>query len=229
MGSRKLEAEATSWLGVVKFHRGQLEDAERLCTHAREWLARTSDSYFQVQNLVRGLAVFALARGNPKLAERWLQEALPIALEIGGWVVVETYRFLSDALLRQGRIDDAGRLASFAGRNLPEEDLYARASVLLARAAVAAAAGDEGGTSRGYDQAIMLLEELNMPVEVAESRLAYGRALRRLNRSDGALIQLERAREALCAMRAEGVRFEVERELEEIREGAGPAGPLVRA
>lgn len=229
MGSRKLEAEATSWLGVVKFHRGQLEDAERLCTQAREWLARTSDSYFQVQNLVRGLGVLAFARGDPKLAERWLQEALPIALEIGGWVVVETYRFLSEALLRQGRLDDARKLASFAGRNLPEEDLYARASVRLAEAAVAAAAGDEHGTSRGYDEALTLLEKLNMPVEVAESRLAYARALRRLNRSEDALAQLERAREALCAMRADGVRFEVERELEEIREGAGPAGPLVRA
>jgi predicted ATPase/class 3 adenylate cyclase len=215
MGSRRFEAEATAWLGLVKFYRGDSEEAERLCRQARDWLDRTCDSYFQVQNLVRGLAVYALARGDAKLAEKWLQEALPIALDIGGWVVVETYRFLTEALVRQGRLDDARELASFAGRNLPEEDLYARASVLLAEASVAAAERDLDEASRCYGEALTLLERLNMPVELGEVRLAYGRALRRFGDDEGARSELERARAAFTAMRAEGMLREVDRELSE--------------
>src|SRR5207244_7355717 len=91
MGSHRVEAEATSWLGIVKYYRGELDEAERLGLQAREWLERTCDSYFQVQNLVSGLAVYALARGDTRRAESWLREALPTALEIGGWLVVEAY------------------------------------------------------------------------------------------------------------------------------------------
>jgi class 3 adenylate cyclase/tetratricopeptide (TPR) repeat protein len=228
MGSRKLEAEATSWLGFVKLYRGESKEAERLCLLARDWLDRTSDTYFQVQNLIRGLALPALERGELEEAERRLQEALPIALDIGGWVVVETYRFLTETLVRQGRLEDARELAGFAGRNVPEEDAYARAGVLLAHAAVCAGVGDASGTRSRFEEAMALLEDLNVPVELAEVRLAYARALRRLGDEPAARVELERAREAFAAMGAEGVLHQVERELAE-SEGAGPPGPLVRA
>jgi class 3 adenylate cyclase/predicted ATPase len=229
MGSRKLEAEATCWLGTVRFYRGQPEEGARLWMQARSWLEVTSDSYFQVQNLVRGLAVYELARNDPKAAERWLKEALPIALEIGGWVVVETYRFLTEALLRQGRLDDARELVSFARRNLPEEDLWARSDVLLAGAAVASFAGDAATSVAGYEEALRLLAEVNMQFEIAETRLAFARALRRLGDGERARSQLEQARDLFTEMQASGVLAEIERELAEIEEGAGPAGPLVRA
>ena len=131
-----------------------------------------------MQNLVQGLAAYALARDDAVLAERWLREAVPIALEIGGWVVVETYRYLVEALLRQGRLDDARELVDFAARNLPEEDAYARAATLLAEGAVAAAEGSETGVRGAYCPALDLLQELNMTVELAQARLAYARALR---------------------------------------------------
>ena len=73
MGSRRVEAEATSWLSIVKRYRGELDEAESLALQAAEWLERTGDSYFRVQNLVR-LAIYALDEDDPTLAERWLQE-----------------------------------------------------------------------------------------------------------------------------------------------------------
>jgi class 3 adenylate cyclase/tetratricopeptide (TPR) repeat protein len=229
LGSRKFEAEAISWLGTVRFYRGQAEEGARLWLQARNWLELTCDSYFQVQNLVRGLAIYELARGDAKAAERWLQEALPIALEIGGWVVVETYRFLTEALLRQGRLEDARELVAFAKRNLPEEDRWARADVLIAGAAVASFAGEAPTAVAGYEEAIRLLAELNMPFEIAETRLAFARALRRLGDGERARAELERARDLFAEMQANGVLAGIDRELAEIEEGAGPAGPLVRA
>jgi len=74
----RFEAEATAWLGAVKYNQGKPEEAERLGLQAREWLERTSDTYFQVQNLVRPLALLALARDDAELAERWMLEAFPI-------------------------------------------------------------------------------------------------------------------------------------------------------
>jgi class 3 adenylate cyclase/tetratricopeptide (TPR) repeat protein len=229
LGSRKFEAEATCWLGQVQFYRGRPEEAARLSLQARDWLERTADTYFQVQNLVRGLAVYELARDEPEAAERWLQEALPIALEIGGWVVVETYRFLTAALLRRGQIDEARKLVGFAHRNLPEEDLYARAGVLLAEAAVHSYSDQAESAVGAYEEGLSLLAELNMQFEVADTRLVFARALRRLGEPERAREELERARELFLQMQAEGVLAEVERELEEIEEGAGPAGPLVAA
>jgi class 3 adenylate cyclase/tetratricopeptide (TPR) repeat protein len=229
LGSRKFEAEATCWLGQVRFYRGQSEEAAQLSLQARDWLERTADTYFQVQNLVRGLAVYELARDDPEAAERWLQEALPIALEIGGWVVVETYRFLTAALLRQGRLDEARELVGFAQRNLPEEDLYARAGVLLAEAAVHSYSGGAESAVAGYEEALGLLAALNMEFEVADTRLVFARALRRLGEEARAREELKRARTLFLEMQAEGVLAEVERELAEIAEGAGPAGPLVAA
>ena len=44
------------------------------------------------------------------LAEQRLREALPIALELGGWLVIDTYRYLVELLVRQERIDEAREL-----------------------------------------------------------------------------------------------------------------------
>src|SRR5207237_532850 len=80
LGSHRIEAEAGSWLGTVAYYRNRPEEAERLCLQARTWFERTGDSYFQVQNLVLGLAVFALGEGRAEEGEKWLREALPVAL-----------------------------------------------------------------------------------------------------------------------------------------------------
>jgi predicted ATPase/class 3 adenylate cyclase len=212
MGSHKLEAEATSWLGMIRFYLGEPEDARRLGLQAREWLERTCDTYFQVQNLVRGLAFYDLARDDPEQAEQWLREAIPIALDIGGWVVVDTYRLLVEALVRQGRLDDARELAEFAGRNVPEEDLAARAGVLLAQAAVRSAAGEPPAVA-GYEEALRLLTQLDVPVDTAEARLEFARALQRAGDGARALAQFAKAREAFAQMGAEGMLAHIDREL----------------
>jgi len=225
LGSHRIEAEATSWLGIVAYYRGEPAEGERLCLQARTWFERTGDTYFQVQNIMRGLAIFALADGRPEEAEAWLLEAVPIALQIGGWVVVETYRYLVEALVAQDRLDDARELVVFAARNLPEEAADARASLLMAEAITATAAAESATASASFAEALRLFEELNLPLDLGEARMALARSLRAFGDVTGAQTELQRARTIFVRVGATTRRDAIDRELEDLVEGPAPTGP----
>ena len=225
LGSHRLEAEATSWLGVMTYHLGEPEEGERLCLQARTWFERTGDSYFQVQNLVQGLAVFALDSGRPEEAETWIREAMPVALQIGGWVAVEAYRYLAQALVAQDRLDDAREIVAFAARNLPEEDAYARSSLLLAEATVATATGEQAAAATAFSEALRLIEDLGMALELADARMALGTSLIQFGDLTGARTELERARAIFSRLGAATRRDAIEAELEQLVEGPAPTGP----
>jgi class 3 adenylate cyclase/tetratricopeptide (TPR) repeat protein len=225
LGSHRVQAEATSWLGMITYHRGDPEEGERLCRQARTWFERTGDSYFQVQNLVRGLALFALADGRPEEAEAWLLEAMPFAVQIGGWVAIEAHRFLVEALVAQDRLDDARELAVFAARNVPEEDAYARSSLLLAEAIVATAGGESATAATAFAEVLRLIEELRMPLELGEARMALGRSLQGFGDLIGARAELERARAIFVRIGANTWRDAVDAELARLVEAPAPADP----
>jgi len=225
LGSHRIEAEATSWLGIVAYFRGQPDEGERLCLRARTWFERTGDTYFQVQNIMRGLAIFALSDGRPEEAEAWLREALLVALQIEGWVVVETYWRLVESLVAQDRLDDARELVAFAARSTPEEDPYARSSLLMAEAAVATASGESTAAATAFAEALRLLEGLNVPIDLAEARLALGRSLRAFGDVTGGRTELERARAIFSRIGATTRRDTIDLELAELVEGPAPAGP----
>ncbi|HJV05347.1 MAG TPA: adenylate/guanylate cyclase domain-containing protein [Actinomycetota bacterium] len=227
LGSLRDEAGATFLLGWAKYYREGPEEAEVLGLQARDWLDRTGETYLAVQNLVRVLAVSALARGDPNLAERWLQEAVPLALEVSTWLVADVYRFLTEALLRQGRVDDARELASFAGVSIPEEDGWARAGALVARGSVAAADGEGEVARRAFTEALRLMEGQRLVIEVADARVDFARALRRLGDVDEAREQLRRATETFSRIGARRPLRQIDQELAELPEGqpAGGTGP----
>ncbi len=221
LGSFKDEARATFLLGLTKYYRGDVEDAERLALQTRDWLERTSDSYFQIQNLARALAVYALAKGDPVRAEEWLREAVPLALDSGGWLVLETYRYLVEALVRQGRLDDARELTEFAGRNVPEEDAYAQAELRIAQGLLASAEDDADAAVAGFAAAVELLEEQRLAIELGEARIAFARVLLQFGDEELAREQLALARGTFLPMDARSPLGEIERELARI--GVGPA------
>jgi tetratricopeptide (TPR) repeat protein len=178
-------------------------------------LERTGDSYFFAQNLV-WLAAYGLLEGDPVRAEAELREALPVALEIGGWIVIQTYRYLAEAVLQQGRLDEARELVKFAARNLPQEDSYARAELLRAQASVSAAAGEQTAASTAFDEALRLFDELHLTVELAETRIALARALRSLGDDSGAQTAFQLARSACRQMGLRTLVDQIDRELAQI-------------
>jgi predicted ATPase/class 3 adenylate cyclase len=226
IGSHRDEARATSMLGLYRYYLGDIDEAERIAVQALDWLERTCDSYLQVQNL-RELARYALARDDPELAEERLREALPLALEGGGWLVIETYRYLIEALVRQSRLDDARDLLAFAARNVPEEDAYARAALLVAEAIVATGAGEETTAATAFAEALRLLEEQQLVIDLGETRILLARALRTFGDVVGARTELERASVTFARMEARTLVDEIDRGLAELAEGPPAAAPSV--
>jgi class 3 adenylate cyclase/tetratricopeptide (TPR) repeat protein len=225
LGSHRIEAEATSWLGAVAYYRGRPVEGERLSLQARTWFERTGDSYFQVQNLISGLAIFALEDGRPDDAEAWLREALPVALQIGGWVVLKTYWHLVEVLVAQDRLDDAREIVVFAARSVPEEDAQSRSWLLLSESLVATASGESATATAALAEALRLLEEIDFALDVAEARFALGRSLRAFGDVIGARVELERARAIFVRIGADIRRDAIDRALAELVEGPARAGP----
>jgi class 3 adenylate cyclase/tetratricopeptide (TPR) repeat protein len=221
LGSSRQQALATFPLALIKYLRGDLEEAERLGERAHAWLERTGDTYFQIQNLV-ALAQFALARDDVPLAEERLREALPLALAEGNWLAGDIYRYLAEALVRQGRIDDAAELVEFAARGVSAEPPpHLRAAILLAEATVATAKHDADVALARYEEALTVLQELDSQIDLSVARIGYARALRELAEYERAREVLELARKSCLAMGAIGLAAEVEKELALVGSRAG--------
>ncbi len=225
LGSHRIEAEGASWLGIVAYYRNRPEEAERLCLQARTWFERTGDSYFQVQNLTLGLGTFALEDGRPEEGEKWLREALPVALQIGGWVLLNTYWHLVRALVAQDRLDDAREIAAFAARGVPEEDPHSSAWLSLTEAWVATAAGESAAAAAAFAEAVRLFEELDYLLDLAEARFALARSLLAFGEVVSGRTELERARSIFARIGADVRRDAVDAELAELVEGPAPTGP----
>jgi class 3 adenylate cyclase/tetratricopeptide (TPR) repeat protein len=224
LGSRRDEARATYGLGVVSYYLGDLEAAEQLGLQAREWLERAGDANFQLQNL-RALAKCALAQDAAEVAERRLQEGLPLAEERGGWLLIEFCRLLAEALVRQGRLEEARAAAEQARASLPEEDPYAAAATLVAEIVTDGGAAPVATRERA-EEAFRLLQEQHLLLDLEEARLDVARALRRSGDVDGAHEELSRSRAALARIDSGGLAALLSRELDE---SGGPdadaAGP----
>jgi tetratricopeptide (TPR) repeat protein len=221
LGSLRDEARAAFLLGLVKHYSTDADESKRQNLQARDWLERTGEPYFQMQNF-RALGLYALVDNDLEAAERWLREAIPVAIQEGGRYMLEVYRFLTETLVRQGRLGDAETLVEFAARSVPKEDLVADAYVLLARAALAVAQNDRGALDM-YAEAIELLDRHLLRIEVADARVTFAEALARFGELDEARAQLTIARTAFERMGASC--SQIEDELEKLASGAGSSGP----
>jgi class 3 adenylate cyclase/tetratricopeptide (TPR) repeat protein len=224
-GSFRDEARATALLCYILYYRGDVDHAESLALQALAWLERTGDIYLQLQTL-RLLARFALLHDDLALAEQRLHEAMPIALEFGGWLVVDIYRFLVEVLVRQNRIDEARELCAFAARDVPEEDPYARASLLIAEALIRAAEQDVEAARHRFTEALALLTEHKLLIDLAEAQVVFSRLLRGFGEHDDAVLQLVNARQTFVQVGAPNPLATLERELAEAAgRRAGPGAP----
>ena len=224
-GSSRDEARATALLAYILYYRGDVAHAEGLALQALEWLRRTGDTHLELQTL-RLLARFALLRDELALAEERLREALPIALEHGGWLVIDTYRYLVELLVRQERIDEARELSEFARRTSPPRSPTPAPRHLVAEALVLAADRDLEGARRSFTEALGMLTEHQLLIDLAEAQVVFSRVLRGLGEEHDALAQLASARQTFPQVGATNPLAATEREFAE-RRGAGrrPGAP----
>ena len=220
LGSSRDEARASMPLAFIRYLRGDLREAERLGEQTRDWLERTGETFFQIQNLI-ALGQYALARQDAPSAEARFREALPIALEEDSFLVAEIYRLLTETLILLGRLEDAAELAEFAARGTGVDHPYTQAAFGMAEAAVATANGDLSGAATRYKEAIGLMDELGLSIEMSQAQIAYGRVLRDLGEFDAARMQFQEARQAFDRMGATGLLVDVEQELALIASATG--------
>jgi class 3 adenylate cyclase/tetratricopeptide (TPR) repeat protein len=223
-GHFRAKARADSLLGFVKYYRGDLAEAERLGLEAHDLLERTGDSYIQLQNYHK-LAMYAIARGDPALAEQRLREGLPLALQIGGWIVPQTYRRLAESLVRQNRVSEAVESAALAAASAPEGDGYARPAMLIADGIAKTACREPAAIER-FNDAVRSLEDQQLAVDLGEARIALAWGLRAFGDPARAREELTRARETFARMDARGVVDQIDREIAELAKGPGPSGPF---
>ena len=176
LGRIRDAARARVELAHVNYFRGADDEAEALAREAHPALERAGDTYFVAQNL-RALSRFALGRDDAAAAASLARDALAVARAIGGWAVVEVEGALVDALLGDRRVEDAAATAVTARADLPADDPGALTVVLVAEAAVAAATGDVDAARAGFAEAVAIIDARDQPLEMAEVRIAFARAM----------------------------------------------------
>jgi class 3 adenylate cyclase/tetratricopeptide (TPR) repeat protein len=194
LGSNRDKARAMYLLSFVAFYRSGPQNARRIATRGLRWQERVGDSYFQVQTLCV-LAQCEIAVGAPHLAVPRLRKALALAEESGGWLVVEICRYLVEALLDLGRLQEAAQVAVSARSAVPLESDYANAVALLAEAMVSASGSDPGGAWNGFAEAMRIMESQQLWLFLGEAHVLHARALATAG-------LLEQARDALRQARA---------------------------
>jgi len=215
MGSVRYSARATYALGTLRRYAGDSDEAGLLQLQARDWLERTGDTFFQIQNL-HALASIALEVGKLDAAEAYLQQAMPLATGFGGYWVGAICCTLADTLTRQHRLEDAQRVAEMAVGAALAEDPLATAVASWTQAIVAGAEGDVERAAALYGTSIRLFEDNEAWIDLGEVRVGYSQALRAAGRISEALEELLRARETFERVAAAGPLASVEATLREL-------------
>jgi class 3 adenylate cyclase/tetratricopeptide (TPR) repeat protein len=210
LGSVRDAARSMNILAATLYYRSGVEAAHENFVRCGEWLLRTGDVYHQIQNF-RGLAKCALRTADFARAEEHLQQALAPALEAGGWLPVEIYRLLVEALLGQERLDDALVILALARSAAPEQDQYAKAALLVAEGLCACAADESSAGAEAFTRAIESLEAQGLDADAAETQLTYAHALRTADPA-GAANQLAAARKTFARIGAEAFLTEIDAE-----------------
>jgi hypothetical protein len=91
---------------------------------------------------------------------------------------------------------------------------------------VATAAGEQTAAATSFAEALRLLEEQQLHIDLAETRIELARAMRMFGDEAGARAELERARGGFSRMGAATIVAAIDSDLSELAERAGASGPL---
>ena len=116
-------------------------------------------------------------------------------------VLSTTAAFLGEALLAQGRHDEASRCAELSAEQAPEDDMHTQSLWRAVQASVLSAQGEPAEAERYAREAVAFAERTDDTNTIADAHVVLGGVLaRRAERGGGARRALARAR----AVRAKG-------------------------
>jgi DNA-binding CsgD family transcriptional regulator len=181
-------------LAAILAHVGDLAEARRLATHARESAVAGGDRAVAIRSA--GVLGFAdLSAGQPEAALVWLSPARRevAAMGIGELSVSAIVQNEIEALVAVGSLDEAEAVSSYVdGIGRRSGRTWHLAVAARGRALVASARGDVAGARSAIDEALAAHASLPQPFELGRTLLAQGSIERRAK-------QRAAAREALTA------------------------------
>jgi tetratricopeptide (TPR) repeat protein len=189
-------------VGLIHYYKRDLESSRERLLQAQEWLERTADWLFVIQNL-RALALVALAGGELDEAERRLREAHKLTPG-HGYFAVEVARLLTVTLILLDRVEDARTIATLALADVPEEDIDAVAAARRIEAELAAVDGDAEAMRASYSEAVRLLEEVQTWLDLGETHIEFAVSLRAIGDNEAADRELALADEIFASIGAAG-------------------------
>jgi tetratricopeptide (TPR) repeat protein len=157
-GSIVARARALHSLGSLRLERRETELGEEELEEAKGLFAEVGDAWMLGRTL-NSLAWASELRGDDAKAENRLREAIKLLKPLGDrGALCESQRALAEVLIRQGRLDEAERLALEAVETVGEHDLSSRATTTMSLGLVRAAQGKDADAERLLLEALGLVE-----------------------------------------------------------------------
>jgi predicted ATPase len=173
---------------------GRFEEARALIAEADaafEELGRTLGSAVS-----HHAAMVELLAGDPVAAERLLREGYAALEEMGEKAVLSTTAaFLGEALLAQGRHEEAGRWAERSAEQAHEDDMHSQSMWRAVHASVLSARGEPEEAESSAREALAFAERTDDTNTIADDHVVLGGVLALRGDGEGARAELSRALE----------------------------------
>ena len=138
-------------------------------------------------------AMVELLAGDPVAAERLLRQGYAALEEMGEKVVLSTTAaFLGQALLAQGRHDEASRCAELSAEQAPEDDMHSQSMWRAVRASVLSARDEPEEAERYAREAVAFAERTDDTNTIADAHTVLGGVLARRANAEAARAELSR-------------------------------------
>jgi class 3 adenylate cyclase/tetratricopeptide (TPR) repeat protein len=164
------------FVGLYHLQIGELEQAEALLKEARDLLAEVGKTW-SLGRTINYLGIVALEQGEPGRAEQLFRKAVKLLTSIEDRATLcESQRLLAQALVRQGKLDEADGYALEARETVGPQDVTSLATTALALAEVRVAQGRHDEAAELYAEALARVEGTDFrrtELEVLESYVPF--------------------------------------------------------
>jgi class 3 adenylate cyclase/tetratricopeptide (TPR) repeat protein len=191
--SRDVQGWAIRMIGTFLALEGRFDEGRELLEQARSIFRELGNGEAQVA-LAFSTGPLELRTGDPVAAEREFRYALELAGQMGDQGrMTNLASGLAEALLDQGRVDDAAEYADLARDTAPADDASGQGWWRMVTAKVLARHGDVDEAIRLAEESISILEGTDELMTLPDLVLGQADVLRLAGRTDEATGALERA------------------------------------